>query len=137
MCNDMRPHYLAANMPLKKDDLDSRRGHVAHWDCLYLRFLGFMESPGIVDLDTIAIKSYRDFESQYGYLVEDNISVKFEDLSLELFQQCVHYVNKQYYEAKNRNQVSGTHDNFSEFVGAKIWLHYYHVRMESSGTNHY
>ncbi len=61
ICDDMTrpPHYITANMPLKKDDLDSRRGHLlAHWDCLYCRFLGFQVQEGIADLDTIGIKSY-------------------------------------------------------------------------------
>ena len=49
----------------------------------------------------------------------------------------IHFINDQYRKARNKNEKSGTHDDFHMFVGNKSWIYYYHLRLLEQGNTDY
>ena len=132
--DSMRAHYIAAHQPKDKHDLDCRESHDSNWSTMHDMY---MDKDGKYDfLDTIGIKSMHGF-TKYFKDVSDCISSEYDEITMADFRQCVSFINRQYGQAKRKNETSGCHDDFWSYVGTKDWILYYHERMMLMNDTNY
>lgn len=99
-------------------DQDTRRAKAIAWETMQKHY-----ASDTVSLNKLSAVSY---EALLGHGVPSNVCTDIDYLDVDEFQACVLYLLAHYREACNNKTKSGNHQPFSDYVGGKTWLLYFH-----------
>lgn len=127
-----RKYYIDTGRTLTRNELDSKNGHKENWE----KILDFYNKEDDDFMNCLGKGG--DFDYVYTlHGVEDNVSNNYDKgLTVDDFISIVEYVNFHYRQALNKNEKSGTHDQFPNYVDGKIWLVYYFASLQEIGDTH-
>ena len=57
-----------------------------------------------------------------GYEVEEDAEIDFDKLNLSEFKECLDFIMAHYWEARNNNNKSGSHQPFADYTSRKPYL---------------
>ena len=66
--------------------------------------------------------------------IKQDICKKYDELDLVQFSSVVDYIHNRFRDAMNRNQMSGSHETFANYVGSLYWLMLLHHRVHSGSV---
>ena len=120
--------YMNTKQSNNKEDQDSRNPKSTEWETIQKRYMiNCGVDRHINELSTNAS------EALLGYNVREEICTLFDDVDVAGFKLLVNYLDNQYRQAHNKKTTAGQHVPFSSSVGGKVWLIYWHTRLQSTG----
>jgi hypothetical protein len=126
---DVKAFYLMTGASFDRAALDAKSGHRDKWAKIF-------ELYADKDNDSVShlnVKQNRDFFTYAS--IPNDIAKTYDDLTLEDFIATVEFINFHYKTAKQNNEKSGEHGDFSDYVGGKVWLVFYNAKLEELGDS--
>lgn len=128
ICNtiiEKKDDFIATKDSHDKGDQDTRKAKSLHWENMALHYHS--------DTSSLDKLSPAGSVALIGHSIPSNVCTIYDILEADEFEGGVAYILAHYREARNKRTKSGNHHPFSDYIGGKKWLLYFHSVLEELG----